>query len=261
MYPAERGCLGIVWPLAMHPTNRNEVIVWDLSHDPAELLDLDAETIRRRMYTRADALPEGESRLPIKTIHLNKSPIVIGNLKTLSPAQAERWQLDVERALRHAEAAGAPAFAAALDARWPAVFERPKESGTPDVDEDLYGGFVGTGDRRLLNQLRAMTPQQLAAARPSFQDGRLDDLLFRYRARNFPETLSSEEVQRWEEHRAARLFDGADGARTIEQLFSEIDALSETANEGDEDILGALYDYAESIAPARGSGATHVRIA
>jgi exodeoxyribonuclease-1 len=261
MFPAERGCLGIVWPLAMHPTNRNEVIVWDLAHDPAELLDLDADAIRRRMFTRADALPEGESRLPIKTIHLNKSPIVIGNLKTLSSAQAERWQLDVQLALRHAEAAAVPAFAAALDARWPAVFERPSESGTPDVDEDLYGGFIGTTDRRLLNQLRAMTPQQLAAARPAFQDGRLDDLLFRYRARNFPDTLSAEEAQRWEEHRAARLFDGADGARTIEQLFSEIDALSETADESGEDILGALYDYAESIAPARGGGATHARIA
>jgi exodeoxyribonuclease I len=254
MFPAERGCLGIVWPLAMHPTNKNEVIVWDLAHDPSELRDLDAETIRLRMFSRADALPEGVSRLPIKTIHLNKSPIVINNLKTLSPALADRWQLDIAQALRHAEAAASPALATALDARWRAVFERPREQ-TPDVDEDLYGGFIGAGDRRLLNQIREMKPQQLAAAQPAFQDGRLDDLLFRYRARNFPETLSADESQRWEEHRAARLFDGAGGARTIEQLFAEIDALSETTDERGHEILGDLYDYAESIAPSRGVAA------
>jgi exodeoxyribonuclease I len=96
-----------------------------------------------------------------------------------------------------------------------------------------------------------MTPQKLAAAQPAFQDGRLDDLLFRYRARNFPETLSADESQRWEEHRAARLFDGAGGARTIEQLFAEIDTLSESVDERGEEILGELYDYAESIAPTR----------
>jgi exodeoxyribonuclease-1 len=87
--------------------------------------------------------------------------------------------------------------------------------------------------------------------RPSFEDERLSHLLFRYRARNFPHTLGEDEQQAWEEHRAARLFDGAGGARTIEQLFAEIDALSETADERAEEILGALYDYAEMIAPSR----------
>ena len=70
MFPAERGCLAIVWPLAAHPVNKNEIIVWDLAFDPDELCTLDAETIRLRMFTKADDLPEGVSRLPIKTIHI-----------------------------------------------------------------------------------------------------------------------------------------------------------------------------------------------
>ena len=97
-----------------------------------------------------------------------------------------------------------------------------------------------------------MTPQQLGSAHPAFDDGRLPELLFRYRARNFPEQLTDEEAARWEAHRAERLFGGVDGARTVEQLFDAIDQLSETVdNERDETILGALYDYAESIAPNR----------
>ena len=39
MFPAERGCLAVMWPLASHPTNKNELLVWDLAHDPAELRD------------------------------------------------------------------------------------------------------------------------------------------------------------------------------------------------------------------------------
>lgn len=250
MFPVERGCLAMMWPVGTHPTNKNEVIAWDLSHDPSELLSLDVDTIRTRMFSRADALPEGVTRLPIKTIHLNKSPVVINNLKTLSPAMAQRWGLDLELALGHADVAAAAGIGNAMSATWRAVFQRPAEA-TPDVDEDLYGGFIGNKDRGQLNRLRTLTPQQLADARPGFDNGRLEELLFRYRARNFPATLSDDDAQRWEEHRAARLFDGVDGARTIAMLFEEIDRLSETVDERGEELLGALYDYAEAIAPER----------
>ena len=187
------------------------------------------------------------ARLPIKTVHLNKSPMVVGNVNTLTPALAQRWGIDLAQAAAHAEVARALPDMSAI---WPAVFARPQEPA-PDVEQDLYGGFVGNTDRRRLNDLRAMTGEQLARTRAAFDDPRLGELLWRYRARNFPESLSPEEVQRWDTHRAACLFDGQGGARTVEQLFAEIDQLSETADERAETILGALYDWAEAIAPER----------
>lgn len=247
MVPADRGCIAMVWPLAVHPTNKNEIIVWDLAADPTELSTLDVDTIRLRMFSKADALPDGVTRLPIKTIHLNKSPIVISNLKTLTAAMAARWGMERDKAMAHADiAAGMPD----LSAIWRDVFHRDADV-TPDVDEDLYGGFVGNNDRRLLDQLRAMTPAKLAQAQPAFSDPRLEELLFRYRARNFPDTLSETDAERWEEHRAAKLFDGVGGARNVDMLFGEIDVLSETADERAEEILGAVYDYVEMIAPSR----------
>ncbi|SFO37334.1 Exodeoxyribonuclease I subunit C [Variovorax sp. PDC80] len=247
MFPAERGCLAVMWPLASHPTNKNELLAWDLAHDPSELRDLDADTVRLRMFTRAAELPEGVVRLPIKGVHLNKSPMVVGNLRTLAAPMAERWGIDLDTAMRHAAIARDLPDMSAI---WAKVYERPKEA-TPDVDEDLYGGFVGNGDRRRLNQLRALSPAELAKDRTGFDDGRLEEIVFRYRARNWPEMLSEEETQRWEEHRAARLFEGEGGARTVEGLFAEIDALSETVDEQGEELLGALYDYADAIAPSR----------
>jgi exodeoxyribonuclease-1 len=173
--------------------------------------------------------------------------MLVANLKTLSPELAQRWGIDIEQGKLHAMTAANGPDLAGL---WAQVYQRPAMAPL-DVDEDLYGGFVGKEDRRLLDNLRAMTPEKLAAARPAFADERLDELLFRYRARNFPTTLGEAELFSWEQHRAARLFDGAGPARTIEQLFAEIDLLSEDADERAETILGALYDYAEAIAPAR----------
>ncbi|MCY1366261.1 Exodeoxyribonuclease I [compost metagenome] len=245
MFPVERGCLAVMWPLASHPTNKNELLAWDLSQDPSELRDLDAETLRLRLFTRTADLPEGMTRLPMKSVHLNKSPMVVGNLRTLAPAMAERWGVDMDTAMRHAAIARDLPDMSAI---WSQVFSRPKEA-TPDVDEDLYGGFVGNGDRRRLNQLRGLSPEGLAKERVAFDDGRLEEILFRYRARNWPESLNEEEAERWEALRVARLFKGEGGARTIEALFSEVDALSENADERGEEILGALYEYAESIAP------------
>ncbi len=253
-YPAERGCLAVVWPLAAHPVNKNELIVWDLAADPAELEALDVETLRRRLFTRADELPEGETRLPIKTIHVNKSPIVIGNLAVLGDA-VERWQIDLGTAQRHAEVAAR--VAPRLAERWRAVYAKDRPAAAPDVDEDLYGGFVGDDDRRQLHRLRALQPTQLAervhGGRVAFADGRLDELLFRWRARNFVETLDEAELARWQALRAARLLQGEGGAMTLAEFQARVDTLAEAADErGDEQalaLLEALSDYAEAIAP------------
>ncbi len=247
MFGPERGCLALMWPLATHPTNRNELIAWDLAHDPSELATLSAEDARTRLYTKASELPGGVTRLPVKTVHLNKSPMVVSNLKTLRPELATRWGMDMETGLRHAAIAR---DLPDLTALWAEVFQRSSMSAeAPDVDHDLYGCLVNNEDRRRLLQLKALSPEDLALRKPGFDDERLGELVFRYRARNFPATLSEDEAQRWEEHRAARLLQGEAGAMDVDRYFAEIDRLSETADERGEEILGTLYDYAEMVVP------------
>jgi exodeoxyribonuclease-1 len=245
MFPSERGCLAIMWPLATHPTNKNELLAWDLAHDPSELALLDVATLRQRLFSKSDELPAGVQRLPLKSVHLNKSPMVVRKLKTLTDEMAAKWGVDMDTVLLHAEKArGLPD----MSAIWPQVYQRPEEA-SPDVDEDLYGGFIGNADRRRLNQLRALDPAELAHQRTGFDDHRLGELLFRYRARNFSETLTAEEAQRWQAHRAARLLEGECGARHVGAFLASLDTLSETVDARGEETLGALYDYAEAIAP------------
>jgi exodeoxyribonuclease-1 len=252
MYGTERGCMAVVWPFATHPTNKNEVIVWDLSHDPTELISLTTPQLRERLFSSRQALEEqGLQRLPVKTIHINKSPVVIGNLATLTPARAERWGIDRGLCDRHAEAAAR--ITGAMAGVWPAVFASTRDSGPVDVDEDLYGGFLGQDDRRRLLRLREQVPQSLAQPQPAFDDERLEELVFRWRARNFFHTLSSDEQQRWEQHRGARLHDGAGGHTPLAAWMEMLDLLNEAADErGDEraqTLLSALVDWAEHLAP------------
>ena len=247
MVPAERGCLALMWPLASHPTNRNELLAWDLRQDPSELALLDAEAIRLRLFTRSDALPEGVQRLPIKSIHLNKSPMVVRNLRTLSPEMAARWQFELEPQLQHAVLARDLPDMSAI---WAEVFKRPAPAAPADVDSDLYGAFLSNSDRRKLDELRQLAPAQLASSRNGFEDERLPELVFRYRARNFPQTLTPDETEQWREHCTARLLDGEGGARSVDALLAELDELQQQVLEPDRmQVLEQLYEYAEMVVP------------
>jgi len=246
-FGAARGCIALMAPLAMHPTNKNALLAWDLSQDPAELAELKADEVRARLFTASADLPDGVVRLPIKGVHLNKSPIVISNLKTLRPELAERWGIDLALAERYFERLRALPDLSLL---WAQVYAPPAPDGAVDVDEDLYGGFLSDADRRRLERLRALNPQELAAARSGFDDARLPELLLRYRARNFPDTLTESERARWQAHRAARLLHGEAGALTIQGLFDRVDALADGVDdERGQGVLEALYDWAEQLAP------------
>ena len=251
----QRGYTAVVWPLGPHPHNANEVMVWDLSEDPQQLLGLSGGDIRARLFTRREDLPEGVTRLPIKSIHINQSPVVIKSLATLNDSRAAHWGIDVSLALRHAQAG--LAHAAAFDAvPWEAVLSRELREGDANLDAEqtLYGGaFLSNNDRRALEQLRRQPAKDLANNRSAFEDPRLDELLLRYRARNWPETLSEAERALWLDHCRARLLQGKGGHRTVQQVLARIDELADERLQADNEraraVLEALVDWVEAVVP------------
>ena len=247
MFPSEKGCIAIMFPLAMHPTNKNEMIAWDLAHDPSELALLKPDEVRLRMFTKSSDLPAGMTRLPIKTIHLNKSPMVISSIKTLTDEMAQKWGIDKSV---HEKNVGLARDLPDMSALWPVIFQRPvtENAASPDVDADLYGGFIGNNDRRRLTQLIALTPDKLAEARTGFEDERLEELVFRYKARNFPDILNDDEQERWYEHCSARLQEGEGGARSLEAFYAKLNELSKTADAKGNGVLAALAEYGDSLA-------------
>lgn len=236
-YPASLGCLSLVMPLAAHPFNKNGVIVFDLRHDPADLLRLPAEDLRERLFTPNEDLPEGVGRLPIKTVHINKCP-VLAPVNTLDDAQAERLQLDMDACRRHWKTIHDDMETVAE--RVKAVFADKAFAPNPDPEQALYDGFTSDADRNLCERVRGGDPAELANM-PPFEDERLGEMLFRYRARHYPDSLTDTEAAEWQEWRANRIQYAPDGGLSIDEYQALVSELPEHIG-GDPKKMQILMD-------------------
>jgi exodeoxyribonuclease I len=249
-FSAALGCIAPILPVAAHPSNSNGVICFDLRADPAPLLELSVEEIRRRLFTPSEELPANVERVPLKTVHVNHVPM-LAPLATLTPESAECWRIDPARVARHAQWIAASSIE--IEQRVREVHQRPLPVET-DPERMLYsGGFLSDADRRACDQVVRSNPAELATSPPHFTDPRLIMLLFRYRARNWPETLSPEEREDWDAYRFARLTDPEGGASL--QIEDYEVRLAELAEIHDDDpsklaILEALGDWAEQVLDA-----------
>jgi len=201
-YPASRQCLTVIAPLAAHPSRAGEIIVYDLTADPADLLALDDGDVADRVFTARADLPEGVERIALRTVRANTAP-ALAPLSVLKGADHGRLGLDMDAVERNlATLRGATGLAEKLRRIYGHAAEHPP-AGDPELA--LYGGFLPDADRRLLAEVRATPPEQLKADRFNFRDPRYAELLFRYRARNWPDTLTVQEHERWEAFRVDRL--------------------------------------------------------
>ena len=254
MYPASRGCLALVAPLTRHPTDKNGVIVYDLRVDPTDWMNLSVEDIQRRLFTRQDELEEGETRIPLKVLHINRCPVIAGS-NLLDEPTAQRYEIDLAKARQYwQQLVDNPQVtarvASAFDRDFATSADKAKQ---PDPDFMIYdGGFFGAADKKAMLQIRASTPAELAQWQQPFTDRRLGEMLFRYRARNFPDFLSAEERARWVQFCQQRLHrpqDERGAGVSLQELASETARLRELHPDGEKRrLLDELEAYARNLA-------------
>lgn len=209
MFPVERHCLAPVLPLAWHPHNRNALIVCDLHSDVTPLLELDAQTIKERLYTKHADLSDEQLPIPLKLIHINRSPVVapLGVLR-----EEDTQRLGFNHSLWQANFALLKSNSAQWQDKLAAVYGEQREFAAQDPEQQLYAGFLGDRDRKLCDEVRRAAPEQLQPELWPFDDARLPALLYRYRGRNYPYTLSESELQQWANFCRARLSGEVSGA-------------------------------------------------
>lgn len=235
---AEHGCTTLISPVAHHSSNKNAIICVNLTMDIAPLIDLTVEQIRARMYTRRDDLAPDELPISIKQIHINKCPFIT-SAKTLTDEHAERLNIDKSFAReqykilkQHPE----------LREKLTAVFDVEHDSDNQDPDLQLYsGGFFSRADKEKMEIIRHTLPQNLAALELNFEDARLQEMLFRYRGRNYPETLDESESMKWREFCQTRLND-PDYMLRLENLVNET-----STNDDKQKLLTALCHYLSNL--------------
>ena len=244
-FSAERGYLGVVLPLAWHPRNRNGLIVCDLHLDTLPLLQDNAETLRKCLYTRREDLPDGQLPVPLKLVQVNRCP-VLAPLSVLRPVDQQRLGLDMARLQQRGEqlANRQNVWQDKLEA----IYSEDEFAPSEDPEQQLYNGFLGDRDRRLCEQVRNLDPQQLGQGHWMFDDPRMPELLFRYRARNFVETLSAEEKQRWHGFCQQRLIDSRLGApNTLGDFEQAWQSSLATADEAGRHVLQAWRVHVQQL--------------
>ncbi len=242
MYPSETGCTTLVMPLLGEPGNSNGVLVYDLRRDPRPFINLDVEDLRDCLFTRSEDLAEGMARLPVKSVKINKCP-ALAPQKTLDAAASDRIGIDLDACAQHWERLSTNKD---FMQRVAQAYSSREFSPSGDVDLALYDGFLNDSDRPLLDKVRDASKQALAQTHFDFQDARYPELLFRYRARNWPETLSVEETQRWEQFCRHRIQDDDGGGSITLQHYYERIALLRNERDGDvgaQQILDALDEW------------------
>jgi exodeoxyribonuclease-1 len=244
--PASQGCCTWVMPIAKHPTNPNAVIAIDLSKPIDSLLNDDVEEIQRKLYAKQDEL-NGEARPGLKLLHINKSPFVT-TAKAMTEENALRLGLDRDTCLEHYRILSQQSN---LALKLSNLYEATEFDEELDIDYALYsGGFLNKEERLWCDRVITTDADNLAALSDDIQHPGLKSLLFRYRARNYPQTLTHEEMMRWQRHRQARLCDPSSPASlTLEPFMLKLEQLAHEHSDNPEKqaILRALYQYAENL--------------
>ncbi len=200
MWGAQRHNLAVIVPLAFHPRSRNEIICADLAAKP-DFLDLSSEVIASRLFTPRAELPEDTDRPPLISVKLNRAPALLP-MDWLSGEPAERLGLDGATLRAHLKElrAARDADPRGFTQRLQGVYQQRTFAPRTDVDSMLYEGFISAHDSDQFPDIRNADEGELASRQWLFKDERLPELLFRYRARNVPQSLTAAELAHWQEH-------------------------------------------------------------
>ena len=238
----------MILPIAVDPTNKNEVHCVDLRYSPEPLLSLSADELNTLRFTAVSDLPNGIERIPLKSVHLNRSSIVATS-KLVDDSVAKRCDIDLQQCESHRQMLLADR---ALSEKLQTMARlKSFQRETPMVEAQLYEGFIGRQDRYLCQRITTLTGEDLAQEHFSFEDQRLAPLLFNYRGRNFPDSLGKDEQAQWCEYVKGRL-QNEQKTRLTEEIAGCEHQLALSEEPGRRKFVQQFKDYLEQLAGAGG---------
>ena len=250
-YPSEFEKTTIVFSIVDHPKKQG-CLVYDLRNDPDEFTKLSpAELAERWKWTKDENAPK---RLPVKTMQFNRCPAVapLGVLK--DEAARERIKIDLDVVQKNlAKLKAANDFPEKLLEALEIMDKKQQTSWLADeqnVDGQLYDGFIGDEDKKIARAIRAADPAKLGEWSEKLKDERLKKLLPLYKARNYPEKLTTEERQNYETFCKQRLLGGGQSSR-LAKFFERLQTLAQDPKLTGEKqyLLEELQLYGQSIMP------------
>ncbi len=232
----------LAYPIAESPRPGGGILVYDLRVDPSAFLTMNPRELADRLFAPTEERQqEGFESIPVKELSPNKCPAV-APAGVLDKAAQERLSVSVERAGAYIKLLKQhPQFSATLVE---AFALRPAFATSTDCDAQLYDGFMNNSDKSKMAVVRAADRSELATLKLDFDDDRLQRLLIRYKARNYPSSLNDNEREAWEDYRLNRI------TNTLPRFVEQLKQIANQPNAKDKQfLLDELQLWAESIAP------------
>jgi exodeoxyribonuclease I len=220
-------------------TKPGSVLVYDLRYDPTPFLGATPAALASVLFAdRTTRENEDFQPLPVKELSYNKCPAV-APVGVLDASALVRLNIDMKSIQAHLSVLiKNPGFSGTVRE----AFEmREPYNDSSEVEDQLYNGFINEKDKLKCRTVREASVSDLADFHPMFIDDRLTELLFRYKARSYPASLSEDEMSKWEAYRAHKL--RAQLPVYLEQLRKFASYSKNTF------ILEELQLWAESIVP------------
>lgn len=228
--------------VALAEADFGNVFVYDLRYDPTDWVNKSEKELNDVLYTPYKERGDDYVKLPVKKLQYNRAPAVapMGVL-----GQADGWKkislelgiIEKHRSilLQH------PEFAARVAK---ILLKKPEYPSSSEAETKLYDGFISSKDKLRSEAVRNLSNQEIGSFKPQFDDKRLQDMFVRYKARNFPRQLTSDERVEYEEWRAEYL------KRQIPGFFKELEAQAKRElDDHQQYIIEELKLWLESIMP------------
>lgn len=243
MFPARQGKLSLIVPLAYNKEQRQKLYVFDLHSGCSSLLSLSASEISEILFTPRNELPEDVVSPMIKTLHLNRCPVLLP-AKMLSQSVADRLQIDLQLCQDNYKIIDDNRQEIALKIQ-EVYSESEIDYPIGDTNRQLYDSLFSDKDRAQMDAVHQLVREEWIDVTFTSDDERVFELWLRLTARYSPEMLDTQAREHWREY-LQRLYAGqidrSPGA--IDKLSRVTDILqSQELSEAKKGLLTDLEQY------------------
>jgi len=190
-FGAIRNNISYVLPITWDKNNRNLLIAVDLFKDIQKLINACKKICFDEVFIK------NLFSLGIVFLYLNRCPI-LAPIQTIRKEDSNRLNLNMSLFNKNIDLIKKNDF---FIKNIKIIFSKEKNfRKSLNVDLDIYNSFFNSHDKAIIKVIRNSEPESLKNSSFNFYDSRLKDLLFRYRARNFFDTLDSNERKIWLKH-------------------------------------------------------------
>lgn len=246
-YPSEFEKTTVVASIAKHP-NRGASLVFDLRANLTDYLNLSPKELAELWTRRGPEAPY----FPVKKLSYNRCPTV-APLSVLNKNTEQRLKIDQKviktnfNKLKKSSNFGVKMLEA-LE-----LLDKQHQQGLIvdelAVDGLLYDGFINNpDDKTKMRVVRAADGQEMEKLHLKFNDERLNYLLGLYKARNFPGSLSKDEINYWNSYRQRKFNTGDYAEKYFARLKELADQKGMTTSQ--KNTLNDLEAYGQSVITA-----------